>query len=176
LSGERGTIVAVSEGSPTRRRWYQSPFALVVVVGLVGVFGVLCTVPSLPCLRHDIRWILPDGFRGAFVVLRDQNAAPPVSNDCVYSITVPATRVVRLPSLRIFNYWHSESAQYRDGSQIPFDYDGMLSPDSVVLRAREFGASGGKRECEKYFVGTADEAKQFDFATFDAIPSDEPTN
>jgi hypothetical protein len=129
---------------------------LVVVVGIAGCSSLL---------GAEIRFALPAGFRGGFIIVEDSDGKDVRKSSGVVVVDVPPTRVVKVKSFAPFRPFHTESFQFgKDGPLRKVD----LTPEDQKVELRGMGSGTGGtakvtyRERIWYVFGTADETEAFD--------------
>lgn len=70
--------------------------------------------------RYDVEFVVPDGFHGIFVIKEDRkNGIPPEWTDNSVRYIIPKSGVLITTDTSPLDVWHSESAKYSSGRQIP---------------------------------------------------------
>lgn len=133
----------------TRYKWVIAACPLIIVF-LVAVF------------RGDrsagvrIEFVVPNGFHGIFVVEEDaESGSPPQEVDGVVRYVIPKSGVLITTDAESFYDWHSESARYANGQEIPLP--------QVEAEKQHFliGLSGDHRRRNLWLIGTRDEARRW---------------
>jgi hypothetical protein len=120
---------------------------------------LLCLTVVAGCRRSQlVHYVLPDGYRGCFWVIRDPAApALPTVGKGWLQVTVPANRVVLASSLSPLDSWH-ESTAVIGASFTAADLEVGKTIVSPGLVGVWIGPSGhiepGGREYRSFFVGT----------------------
>jgi len=123
------------------------------------LFAIL-TLAIVGCsdsLDRPIRFVVPDGFSGPFIIVSNANYPNVIEKHADrYELAVPSDGVIRTQNIDIFHRWHKATATFESGKPFPA-YD---SPESL-LHAGESGTSDDKTFISWYFVGPYDEFKAF---------------
>lgn len=104
-----------------------------------------------------VKFVVENGFRGAFVVEEDPEAAA-VSKDShgawIYKIS--ATGQLSTQTVEPFRVWHQTSAAYSDGAEVEFSAIGPIEPyeDNAIKVRSLFADSKGRHY---FLVGTEKE-------------------
>lgn len=101
----------------------------------LSILLVACSDSGRP-LHH----VFPPGFTGVFVVIadgEDQGVYTFDGNRHVYKF--PDSGIIHIASMRPFEMWHTVSASYDDGTEIPWGETAKLEPQAV--RFEQFGAT-----------------------------------
>jgi len=98
-------------------------------------------------------------------VIENPSAEPIQIQDGKYIIRVPESRIVRLKKASPLNEWHTHAAMFADGTLLPQERDG--DDDVIRLRGRGHGGGTGRYTCDKFFVGTINDARNFDYERID---------
>jgi hypothetical protein len=88
-----------------------------------------------------VDFILPDGFRGIFVIIPDSEADPMTFRDGRYVVHIPESGILFVANVEPFNKWHTQTAYYSSGIQLPI---GIISgnEDKVALRSLSTSSDG----------------------------------
>jgi hypothetical protein len=104
-----------------------------------------------------IKFVIPKGFRGAFVVEEDPDAGPaPKDSDGAWVYSIGADGRLRARTVAPFRSWHETIAAYSDGTKIEFSSIGPIEPykDATVKLRTLFADSDGRHY---FLVGTEEE-------------------
>jgi hypothetical protein len=109
--------------------------------------------------------IVPDGYRGVIKLQferRDGIRLP--REDGVYMIHLPPDGELQIRHPKLTRRWHRMTAQYEDGTPIPYVMPPPVEPvpdDVVAIRAlRNLPADVAPQSDAWYYVGTEDEARE----------------
>jgi hypothetical protein len=98
-----------------RCRYRTAVMRCIVFVVLLATFS--CSNSS----DVIIHYIIPDGYRGLFVI-RDVSGARQIERvDGIYEIIVPPDGEVIVRSSKVLSRWHRYTASYYSGTQLPKD-------------------------------------------------------
>jgi len=113
-------------------RMRMASILTVTLLALLGGIGPLVLIWYLESPGPPIRLIFPSGFVGRWKFILDkENGQAWTKQNGRYVIPVPSTGDVRVRSLAPLTQWHSESAQYTDGTSIPAA--GALAGPAIAL-------------------------------------------
>jgi hypothetical protein len=123
--------------------------------------GILIMVVSCRARSPHVHIVLPDGFRGYFLIYPNQpDGAKIEPNGDEYTVQIPKGGVLRIQGDGPFLSWHSRSAAFENGMEIPMaSHEENLPQDKVA-----FWGGGTRSENHGpmhfyYFVGTEAEHK-----------------
>jgi hypothetical protein len=108
---------------------------------------------------HQLRFVLPDGYRGVFVLAADPSA-PAVfpERDNTYVYVIPASGQLNVRTLAPLEQWHSTSAVSTSGAPIPAAQTSPAEPYSGEVRLHHLVTDSAGRSY--FLVGTDAEAVQ----------------
>ena len=102
-----------------------------------------------PKQAHDVCFVLPNGYRGPFVIQTRSNKGVEIEKtDGVFFVLIPESGVLYVKERGPFYDWMKVSAKYENNVQIPVDDD--IAADVVAMA---FLSSGGDQTIW-YYVGT----------------------
>ena len=96
---------------------------------------------------ETVSFVIPDGFRGAFVLEEDASAPPaPLSRTGGPIYTVPETGTLRVRSAAPLRDWHSATAAFGGGEPLAVEHIGPIAPyhDYTVKLRSLFSDSQGR--------------------------------
>jgi hypothetical protein len=106
-----------------------------------------------------IKFILPAGFCGAFIVAEDPAAPSASQEDEVTVYEIPENGLLRTISVQPLHEWHSATAMFSDGRPLPVATGGPIEPyDQVEIKLYSLYSDANRRNY--FLVGT--EAEQAD--------------
>jgi hypothetical protein len=109
-----------------------------------------------------VHFIIPDSYRGLFVITENPNASAIPVIDGRYCITVPSDGRVKVKSMRPLRVWHSETAAFASGEHLP--------KDNIHLIAVTTYADGSTY----YLIGTRMEGEYAQHVSQKEIPLGRP--
>jgi hypothetical protein len=122
-------------------------------------FSIFLTGMGCQGKSPTIHYVLPNGYRGAFMVITGQpDGVEPRGHNGRYICNVPESGVLRVRGKGPFDGWHSITAAYSNGEVIPIEMEvDDLRQERVAFW---YGDSrpGGRIY---FFVGTSAQNKQF---------------
>lgn len=145
---------------------------LAIVLALLIAWGIAVTWFVVP---PTVLFIVPNGFRGPFVIYEDLKGVdvPRVWNE--YRIVVPESGIVRLRSTRMLQDWATHRAEFASGDEIRFPtQDATWTPNAFGIWSGGYGGGSSHPPRDSRFIGTEQEFRAFDFHHFDAIPKEAP--
>lgn len=153
--------------STPRRRWFQLTIGaqFAALIAMVVIACLVAVVVLRQRTADTIHFVVPDGFRGPFVVIEDKDAPElPIVNGC-YVVNVPQTRVLPIHSDAAFRHWTSREAEFVSGAPLRCG-DGIPSGPTdgeTMLRSMGWSGSTNHEGHHNFFVGTLAEAQASDF-------------
>ena len=154
-----GLVGDVEPLNPARRRRKSIGALTLCVLGVLGPFGLTWQLnrPRIP-----VHLVVPAGFRGGFKLLLDEQAGLVLREQGGrINVTIPNSGILHVRSFAPFEWWHSQTAAFSDGSRLPSEHE--VGPGFVALRGGASGScSGGGAPSETYtwwFIGTEQEFK-----------------
>jgi hypothetical protein len=152
----------IALGSEGRLRRHIGWIAIVIMLVAVLPLGMIAYHHRS---GYAIVLVVPDGYRGPvrLVIDRERGVVVPLKNDR-YTYHIPDGGTLIIKDDSAFRQWHSESAMYANGDQIPIDYEKRLPPDAITLHS--LGAGGETRNGRRVdlieeFVGSEAELRQY---------------
>ena len=129
---------------------YLIPFAF--LAAMLGVGGCQRKSPS-------IHFVLPNGYRGAFLIRSDQADGSELQEKAGrYTFIIPESGTLKIQGAGPFYDWHSVSASFVGGEVISVPNEPeRLKPDQLALWTDD-SAPGG---VIYFFVGTRDEHESY---------------
>lgn len=124
---------------------------LVALAVLIGSWFALSS-PFLNPGVSKVVFLIPDGFRGPFSLVEDQqNGESSHPQNGVYTLRISPGGELRLKDLGLLREWHEVSASYGSGELVP---DGMnAGSDVVAFHMLDTGPDG----TTWYLIGTEKE-------------------
>lgn len=126
---------------------------------VVGLGIVLAVFPSCNRAQPHIHFVVPNGFRGAFIIYTNSpRGGGLMRQGSNYTCVIPDNGVLHLREEGPFFQWHTRSASYADGKNIPeYQGGGAIDDDTVA-----FWGGGSRGEGMVYdFIGTKAEKAAF---------------
>lgn len=109
-----------------------------------------------------IELILPNGFRGVFVIELDPvHGVPPTSTGNVATYRIPESGILHVSSFSPFEEWHKKQARQQDGKEIPTINDESRGVSTKDLDT-EVRLRGGMNDGQRiyFLVGTEAELQE----------------
>ena len=138
-----------------RGRRYPPWYSVVALLLLM-----MASIPILVSLRYQsrppvVRFTIPNGFRGPFVVRETEGGIPPKqTSNHQYRIEVPPSGIAVIGKCRLFFQWHTPVPVYASGVSLPNEWS--LDPeDETTVAFWGLHTTGNKDHW--YFVGTRSE-------------------
>jgi hypothetical protein len=144
--------------------------AALIFVGGAGSIGVLAAT-VLWAVPPSVRFVLPNQFRGGFVILKDPAALDRVESGYrSTTVKVPENGELRVRSDAFLRRYSGWSASYASGAALPLDYELLGRAEErtgqVALWAHGYGYGSAHGPRYDFFVGTRAEFEEFDFEYF----------
>lgn len=130
---------------------------------------LLALIASLGCSTHGlpVQIVVPTGFSGEIQIVHDvQNGQAVMPTNGRYVYVIPPDGVLQVKSLHPFSPWHRETANFVDGTPLPFEYETCEGPrgepatvgkEATVLCGGGMSAGMNKPTTITYFVGSTEE-------------------
>ncbi len=114
---------------------------------------------------YPIVLVIRDNYRGPvrLVLDRERGVVVPLRGG-VYEYRIPADGRLLIRDDEPFSQWHTITAVYAGGGQIPTDHEGNLPPDMILLHSLGSGVrtrNGTTEEYIKFFVGPKAELRKY---------------
>lgn len=128
--------------------------AAVIVAGSVIVVTIWILIARARS-TITVQYILPDGYRGVFKLMEDQQAGVKLERqDHRYTVHIPKNGILSVKSLKPLRNWHAVSAAYESGKLIPVAPSDQMTAKTVALYTYIHSTD----RVYRFFVGTqADE-------------------
>lgn len=112
---------------------------------------------------EEVQFHFPEGFTGAFILIKSADGKVLTDNNGVCRIDVPGSRVVSISTTQPLHEMRKRRAIYANGVEIPV-YE--VPDDRVALRSNGLNSRDGWPARYEFFVGTQVEMRNFDFSTW----------
>lgn len=111
--------------------------------------------------HKELQFHFPEGFTGAFVLIKSADGKELTDDNGVCRIDVPGSRVVSISTTQPLHEMRTRRAFYVSGVEIPvFE----VRDDEVALRSNGLNSRDGRPARYEFFVGTQVEMRKFDFS------------
>jgi hypothetical protein len=144
-----------------RPRWIGVAAVVLVVVG-----ATFLVVSFHLQFGHRVVFIIPDGFRGGFVIFEDPNADDVPTKRGSAFVYVPESGELRVRSAEFFRYPSEWIAEFSSGKPLPksgyLRNEPLEGPNSTGLWGGEYSSSLDHGWRYDFFVGTQREYDEFD--------------
>jgi hypothetical protein len=129
-------------------------------IGVLAVVGA--TWACTPSIRHDIRLLLPDGYRGLVLLVVKESMADKESAMAGRTITIPDGGVAYIHSSKVFEGEFTINGEYKSGGVIPSDY----TVDGASIAVRGGSLTGLDLQSEHvtvyvFCIGTEEECESY---------------
>lgn len=111
--------------------------------------------------NKEVQFHFPDGFTGAFVLVKSADGIALTDNHGICRIDVPDSRLVLISTTQPLHEMRKRRAFYASGIEIPV-YE--VPDDKVGLRSNGLNSRDGRPARHEFFVGTQVEMRNFDFS------------
>jgi hypothetical protein len=108
-----------------------------------------------------IKFVLPPGFRGPFIIMEDPNGRDGTSTGNDLTITVPPSGIALIKDDALFFRDASRIAVFDDGAPLQLETRG--DGTTIALRGGTHSSGLNIAPHHEYYVGTADEYEACDF-------------
>lgn len=121
-------------------------------------YALLLAALVLSCSENGkrVHFIIPQGFRGAFLLQIDpQNGKSWGKSNDEWIVTVPSERLVKLGTGKPFLKWHATVASFENGNNLPYAGNSTAPPNQLQLchLYTDYNTN------HWFYVGTADECR-----------------
>ena len=89
-------------------------------------------------IGRSIHYVVPDGFRGPLYIVGDSDYDDPPVEDGKYVFRFPESGVLIVNNVKMFNRWHSSTAEWSSGETLFWGLD--PSPQVVAFRGGSMSA------------------------------------
>lgn len=108
--------------------------------------------------------VIPDGFRGVVSIVEDAKSGstvppPTAANSYSSEIVIPDSGILKVRSIAPWTKWHTEEAQFADGSRLGVYGFDSVEDEEVLLRPIGMQKNNGHVEYG-YFVGTLEDIQE----------------
>ena len=137
----------------------------VLKIAVVWISAVCFLLTGCGPRRRKIEFVVPDGFRGPFLIIEHPSGQSGAFHEGKLTLTVPSSRILLIEDDSAFSEWTLRSARYANADVLATAND----HDRSLVALRGGGNSSGMRQGliipphHSCFVGTDDEFAKCDF-------------